>query len=212
MGFFSFLKRTNPNPKAQERPRDISDYRHASAKLTGRDSTSFATIDRIASEFAGLSYGIYNKRTNKEISNHPLYAVLARPNLEDLHFNFFYQSIVDYYNGGIMWKKGKGTEGQLVSLFRLSPQETAVTRDQFTRERIYLHNGHRYTDEAVLYIPSRFDYSTINGGSSIFKAANAAFDTAHKLDNYTNSAFDKGISGKRLVIDISNAILRSISS
>ena len=107
MGFFSFLKRTNPNPKAQERPRDISDYRHASAKLTGRDSTSFATIDRIASEFAGLSYGIYNKRTNKEISNHPLYAVLARPNLEDLHFNFFYQSIVDYYNGGIMWKKGK---------------------------------------------------------------------------------------------------------
>ena len=206
MGFFSFLKRTNPNPKAQERPRDISDYRHASAKLTGRDSTSFATIDRIASEFAGLSYGIYNKRTNKEISNHPLYAVLARPNLEDLHFNFFYQSVVDYYNGGIIWKKGKGTEGQLVSLFRLSPQETTVTRDQFTRERIYLHNGHRYTDEDVLYIPSRFDYSTINGGSSIFKAANAAFDTAHKLDNYTNSAFDKGISGKRLVIDISNAL------
>ena len=71
---------------------------------------------------------------------------------------------------------------------------------------IYLHNGHRYTDEDVLYIPSRFDYSTINGGSSIFKAANAAFDTAHKLDNYTNSAFDKGISGKRLVIDISNAL------
>ena len=206
MGFFSIFKRSNPNPKAQERPQDLRDFRHASAKLTGRDSTSFATIDRIAGEFAGLSYGIYNKRTNKEVSNHPLYAVLARPNMEDLHFNFFYQSIVDYYNGGILWKRGLGTEGQLVSLFRLSPSEVTVTRDQFTRERIFLHNGHRYTDEDVLYIPSRFDYSTINGGSSIFKAANAAFDTAHKLDNYTNSAFDKGISGKRLVIDISNAL------
>ena len=206
MGFFSIFKRSNPNPKAQERPQDLRDFRHASAKLTGRDSTSFATIDRIAGEFAGLSYGIYNKRTNKEVPNHPLYAVLARPNMEDLHFNFFYQSIVDYYNGGILWKRGLGTEGQLVSLFRLSPSEVTVTRDQFTRERIFLHNGKRYTDKEILYIPSRFDYSTVNGGTSIFKAANAAFDTVHKLDNYTNSAFDKGISGKRLIIDISNAL------
>ena len=99
MGFFSFLKRTNPNPKAQERPRDISDYRHASAKLTGRDSTSFATIERIASEFAGLSYGIYNKRTNREISKKKKKKEKGRQKQKDLHSNNIYRPIVDSYFG-----------------------------------------------------------------------------------------------------------------
>lgn len=202
MNIFNFLKRNKPNQKAKNRPQFVRDYSHASISLTGSDSTSFTAIDRIASEFASLSYGIYKRRSKEKVDNHPLYAVLRQPNLEELHFNFFYQSIVDYFNGGIYWLKGYGSENQLVSLFRLNPHEVTNTRDQITRQRIYLYNGKRFTDNDLLYIPSRFNYSTLFGGASIFKASQSAFDTANKLENYTNSSFDKGINGKRLIIDI----------
>ena len=206
MGIFNFFKRNNPNPKAQNSPREVVDFGHASNKYTSQDTTSFSVIDHIATEFAGLSYGVYSARTHKKIDNHPLMAIMRRPNLEDTHFNFMYQSIVDYYNGGIYWKKGRGTSGELVSLFRLNPNAVTNMRDSVTRERLYLYNGKRYTDDDIVYIPSRFNYSTIYGGQSIFKAANGAFDTAQKLDNFTNNSFDKAISGKRLIIDISNAL------
>lgn len=205
MGFFKFLKRQNPNPKAKPYPVKTR-YVNISKGYSGKDTTSFATIDRIASELAMLSYGIYDAKTHKKIDKHPLYAVLKQPNLEDLHFNFFYQTVVDYFNGGVFWLKGYGTEHQVVSLFRLASAEVTVSRDINTNTRLFSYHGKKYTDKDIIYIPSRFDYSTLYGGSSIFKAASGAFDTAQKLDSFTNSSFDKGISGKRLVIDISGAI------
>ena len=67
MGFFNFFKRQKPNPKAKPYPaRTIGYTGHASKAITGKDTTSFATIDRIASEIAMLSYGIYNSKTKRK--------------------------------------------------------------------------------------------------------------------------------------------------
>lgn len=203
--FNVFNKRKNPNPQAVNKPERVRDSRPASSYKTSQDSTSFSVIDRIASEFAMLSYGVYDSKGRK-LEKHPLLSILKRPNLEDMHFNFFYQSIVDYYNGGIYWLKVYGTQGQLVSLFRLNPLEVSRNRDISNGNRyIYLYNGKMYTDDDIMYIPARYNYSTLSGGASIFKAASGTFETTTKLDKFTNNSFDKGMNGKRTVIDISQA-------
>lgn len=204
MAIFNFKKRKNPNPQAKEKPRELLDYRASNSFYT-QDSTSFAVIDRIATEFAMLSYGVYNSKREK-LNKHYLLNVLKRPNLDDLHFNFFYQSAIDYYNGGIYWKKSYNSNGELVSLFRMDARQVTRSRDLVNNTYKYSYNGTSYTDKEVLYIPSRFNYSTLTGGSSIFNAMSGTFDTTRKIDNFTMNSFDKGIVGKRLVVDISQSL------
>lgn len=86
--FNVFNKRKNPNPQAVNKPERVRDSRPASSYKTSQDSTSFSVIDRIASEFAMLSYGVYDSKGRK-LEKHPLLSILKRPNLEDMHFNFF---------------------------------------------------------------------------------------------------------------------------
>lgn len=140
-----------------------------------------------------------------KVKNHPILTLLKQPNLEDRHFNFFYQSVIDYYNGGCFWLKLKYA-GEVESLFRLNPYKVTVARDANTNQRIYIYNGTQYTDDDVLYIPARFSYSTLRGGQSIFEASAGVFSTAEKVEQYTQKSFDNGINGKRLVIDIEGAL------
>lgn len=202
-----FKKRNNPNPKAENKPSDVFDFGYSSSPVTGTNGNVFAKIDRIASQVAMLSYGIYSGTgsSRKQLTKHPLLDVIRRPSLEDMHFLFFYMSTVDYYHGGIFWKIARGTKGQIVSLFRLDPNRVTLARD-VNNIRIFRYGGKVYYSDEIVYIPSRFDYSTLTGGTSIFKAAQGAFETSKKLDNYTNSAFDKGINGQRLLIDISEEL------
>lgn len=201
MGFFS---RRKINKDAVSQPRYIRDFFPVSANIYRQDGTSFACIDRIASEFASLNFGIYDAKTRQKKTKHSLYAVIKQPNLEDGHFNFFYQSASDYYsNKGCFWRVIR-INGNVVSLFRLNPAQVVLERDENNR-RIYSYNGERYTDKDVLYIPSRFDYSTRTGGKSIYDAVNGAFETARNIDRYASSSFENGIIGKRLVIDVSGA-------
>ena len=199
-----FKKRNNPNPKAESRPQGIVDYGYSSV---GTNGNVFAKIDRIASQVAMLSYGIYSGSGSerKQLTKHPMLDVIRRPSLEDMHFIFFYMSTVDYYHGGIFWKIARGRDNQVVSLFRLDCESVKVDRD-LNNNRVFRYNGQTYTQDEIVYIPSRFDYSTLTGGTSIFKAAKGAFDTSNKLDKYTNSSFDKGINGQRLLIDISDEL------
>lgn len=198
-----FVKRKK---QEQTRPERAADYRVASAAVTGIDSTTFNCIDRIASQMAMLNFGVYSRRTRQKVANHWFYAVFRRPNMDDTRFNFLYQSAVDYYNGGIYWLKGYGTNGQLVSLFRLNPAAVMPSRDMVTRQRVYMYNGVTYSQDDIIAVPSRYSYSTLTGGLSIFQAGANAFDTAQKIDQYTKNAFSNGASGKRLVIDISAAL------
>lgn len=193
------------NKKAQNQPEVVHDFYPSSSFFDKKDGTAFACVDRIASQFAMLNYGIYDAKTKQKIKRHPLYSVLKEPNLSERHFNFFYQSVKDYYNGGVFWLKAK-YDGEVVSLFRLNPSAVVVDMDATTRQRIFRYNGKIFTQDDILYIPSRFDYNPLIGGASIYTAAKDVFDTSATLETFTQKSFAQGIVGKRTVIDISQAL------
>ena len=203
MGFF---KKRKINKNASVQPRIITDYYSAFSKVKGIDGTAFACIDRIASEFALLNYGIYKTSDKQKETKHPLYAVIKEPNLDDRHFNFFYQSAWDYYNDkGCFWLVRR-YDGEVISLFRLNPAQVRIMRNETTRKREFIYNGAVFGQEEIVYIPSRFGYSTATGGTSIFDAVPSVFDTSKSLENYTQQSFNNGVLGKRLVVDISNLV------
>lgn len=197
-----FFKR-KINKVAETQPKVIRDYSSSSISLLTNDSTSFSCIDKIACEFAGLNYAIYDQENKQKVKN-KLLNVIKQPNLEDRHFNFFYQSAVDYFNGGCYWLKSV-INGEIISLFRLNPSQVITKRNDITNEKEYLYNGNIYTSKNIVFIPSRFSYSTLRGGQSIFDAVDSVFRTANELDNYTQASFSNGGLGKRLVIDVQGA-------
>ena len=195
------INKNAPNPS-----RDIRDFSSNVGSYSGTDATAFACIDRIASEFASLNYAIYNQDDKQRAKKHPLYSVLKEPNLDDRHFNFFYQSAIDYFTGkGCFWNI-KRYQGEVIGLFRLNPAQVMIQRNDATMKRQYLYNGKIYSRDDVVYIPSRFDYSTLNGGKSIFDAMSGAFKTSNSLENYAINTFKNGVAGKRLVVDFTNLI------
>ena len=201
MGFFKRKK----NKRAQNPPKIARDYTSGNLPLVGEDSTAFACVDKIAASFASLNYAVYDARTRQKATGARLMAVLKEPNLEERHFNFFYQSAIDYFSGGCYWLKVV-SGGELVSLFRLAPHLVTIRRNDLTREKQYLYQGEVYTAADVLHIPSRFGYSTLRGGQSIYSAARSVFDTARDLESYTQSSFTHGTVGRRLVIDVQQAL------
>lgn len=201
MEFRMALFKRRINKEAASRPRGAKDYCTGSSTLYGGlDATSFSNIDRIASEVAGLNYAIYDRESKQKVKNHSLYPVLKEPSLDERHFNFFYQSTRDYFNGGVFWLVRR-YQGEVVSLFRLNPKDVKVQRNSYSRRREFVHAGVTYTDRDVVYIPARFDYSTLSGSRSLFESIPSVFKTSEKLDKYAQKSFDNGI-GKRLIVDI----------
>jgi HK97 family phage portal protein len=165
----------------------------------GRDSTSFAAIDRICSSFASLGFDFY-RREDREKTEHRLKRLLGDPNIEDTRFSFFYNSAKDYFHSGnVYWYKYE-LDGEIVSLFRLSPGEVRVQRDAVTNEKLFVYNGTTYTAERIAHIPSRFGYNG-NVGQDIFRACDDVFKTAANLDDYAKNTFIHSV-GKRLVVDL----------
>lgn len=197
-----FKRKMNKN--AVNLPEYIRDYVASTIYNTSINGTAFACIDKIASEFASLNFAIYNASDHAKVKRHFLYSVLKEPNLEERHFNFFYQSAVDYYNGGCYWLIIRNPDKEVVSLFRLNPQEVKRTRDE-NNKIVYNYNGKVYASDDVVYIPSRFCYSTRNGGKSIFDAVSSVFSTADNLEAFTQNTFLNGTIGKRWMLDISRA-------
>lgn len=190
------------NKDASSYPKIARDYFSNALTFQGAEGTAFSCIDRIASEFAMLNFGIYNQSDKQRVKKHPLYSVLKEPNLDERHFNFFYQSAVDYFNGGAFWLIRR-YQGEVISLFRLNPLQVQVTRDVNTNRRKFLYNGSEFTDRDIAYIPSRYGYSNLTGGSSIESAVPSVFQTSKSLELYTKKSYENGILGKRLVVDIS---------
>lgn len=202
MGFLFFKRRKNT--AAEHQPRVIKDFSPASAPLASDDSTAFACVDKIASAFASLNYAVYDARTRLKKPRDKLMRVLREPNLEDGHFNFFYQSAVDYFNGGSFWLLSR-QNGELVSLFRLNPAQVRVRRAAATNEKEYLYDGRVFSRADVLHVPSRFGYSTLRGGQAVYDAARSVFQTARDLEEFTQASFSNGTGGRRLVIDVQGA-------
>lgn len=202
---FNFFKR-NINKNAKNPPRDVKETGIGGGFYSGvaKGSDSFVCMDRVASQFASLNYGIFKTSDRQKTNRHSLAAVLKQPNLDDYHWNFFYQSAIDYFNGGCFWRLAK-VDGEVVSMFRLNPAQVQILRDDATRKRIYRYNGYEYTNKDILYIPSRFNYSTLSGGQSIFSVMRDSFNTSDALETFTQNSFKNGLNGSHLVMDISGA-------
>lgn len=197
------LFKRNFNKNAKNRPIEARDYVSYSDVITAKNGTAFADLDRIASEFASLNYSIFTTNKKEKVKKHPLYSVLRQPNLEMRHYLFFYQSAKDYYNGGCYWLK-VFVAGELISLFRLNPKEVTKFRDENNILK-FKYNGKVYSQKEIVYIPSRFEYSTIDGGKSIFVAVKSVFDTANSMETYTQNSFVNGVVGKRMKLNIEKA-------
>lgn len=196
-----FKRKINKN--AQNIPHIARDFSSSVNTIFNTDGTTFACIDKIASEIAGLNYHVFSTKS-KQKTNHDILKLIKQPNLEDFHFNFFYQSVVDYFNGGVFWLKSVVND-EVVSLFRLDPSQITKRRNEHTNEKEYLYNGKVYTAKDLIYIPSRFSYSTLRGGQSIFDTVANVFNTSRELEKFTQSSFSNGGIGKRLVIDVQGA-------
>lgn len=196
-----FKRKLNKN--AKNRPYAASDFFHSSMIQTTINGTAFACIDRISSEFASLNFAIYDKKTKQKVAKHPLYDVLKEPNLEERHYNYFYQSGIDYYNSGCYWFLVRIAD-EIVSMFRLDPKAVTKFRDENNRLR-FQYKGKVYSSKEILYIPSRFNYSTLYGGKSIFEAVASVFDTANNLEAFTQNSFLNGVVGKRWMLNIEKA-------
>jgi HK97 family phage portal protein len=175
-------------------------FSSSSDVITGRDATSFAAIDLICSSFANLSGFFYNKDTKQAIKNHNLYNLMNEPNYDETKFQFFYNSAKDYFNGNVYWYKYDNEDGEVVSLFRLNPNNVTVTRN-LSNQKIYSYNGIEYDYRKILHIPSRYGYDGLKG-KSIFSECNRIFSNTSELDDYINNSFNNSI-GNRLIIDIS---------
>jgi HK97 family phage portal protein len=169
--------------------------------ITGKDATSFACIDRIASSFASLSGKFYSQVSKQEIEDYPLYGVLQNPNIDDGKYIFFYNSVKDYFDGNVYWFKSYDGE-DLIALYRLSPSSVRVKRDLNNR-KIFTVNGEEYTSDRIVHIPSVYGYNNLIG-QSIFQECSGIFKASGDLDAFVNNSFNNGI-GNRLVIDLTKA-------
>jgi HK97 family phage portal protein len=174
-------------------------FSNSSDTITGQDATSFAAIDLICSSFANLSGYFYNKRTKQAIKDHNLYELINEPNFDENKFQFFYNSAKDYLNGNVYWYKYDNEDREIVSLFRLNPNNVKVKRDLNNR-KIYTYNGIDYDYQKILHIPSRYGYDGLIG-KSIFSMCNQIFQNTTEIDSYINNSFNNSI-GNRLIIDI----------
>lgn len=196
-----FKRKLNKN--AVNLPAFLGDYIASSIYNTSNNGTAFTCIDKIATAIACLNFAIYTTDHTK-VKNHPLYAVLKEPNLEERHFNFIYQSVIDYFNKAAIWYKVPNADGKIISLFRLNPLETTRMRD-LDNKIYYVNKGRKYSSEEIVYIPSRFNYSTKDGGKSIFDAVSSVFSTANQLEAFTRNSFLNGTVGKRWMLNIQKA-------
>ena len=197
----NFLQKIFRNKNAKTTPKNIQDYASITNIFEREYETAFSCIDKIATSFASLSYGVYNKKT-KQKTEHPLYEVLKEPNLDETHSLFFYLLIKDYYAGNVYLYKYTDETGRVISLFRLNPSAVIVTRNEFN-QKTFSYYGQKYDSNKILHIPSRFGYDG-KTGKSIFSECKKTFETSSNLNSYTANTFDNSL-GKRLVIDLSES-------
>jgi HK97 family phage portal protein len=194
MSIANFFKRKNKKLQVIQKV-----FSSGSDVITGKDSTSFAAIDLICSSFANLSGSFYDKRTKQEVKDHNLYALINEPNFDETKFQFFYNSVKDYFNGNVYWYKYDNEDGETVSLFRLNPGSVRVKRN-LENQKIFTYDGIEYDYRKILHIPSRYGYNGLIG-KSVFNECNVIFSNTSELDTYIANSFNNSI-GNRLIIDI----------
>ena len=192
------------NKNAKWLPDFLKDFRSTTVYNIENDITAQTCIDKIASAFATLSLGLYDKRNHNKVENASILEVLDEPNLDESHFQFFYSLIQDYFSGNVYLYKYYNKDGEVISLFRLNPAEVTVRREPNHNKKIYTYLGEEYDSRKILHIPSRFNYDGLIG-KSIFSVYRKGFEVAADLDSYTQATF-KNSAGKRLVVDINKVL------
>jgi HK97 family phage portal protein len=166
------------------------------------DASSFAAVDLIASAFANLSVGVYDRNTRQKIEG-SISGLLRKPNLDDLRFNFWYMLATDYFNDGNAYiYVCRNSDGDAVALYRLEPWAVSVYKNSMGR-KVFLYAGNEYSSDSVIQIAARYGYDGLRG-YSIYNEAYKVFGLSADMNSYTHNLYNNGI-GKRTVIDISKA-------
>jgi HK97 family phage portal protein len=199
MSIFSRFFRRN-KPSASDLSSFLNTFSHASDAEVGKDATSFAAMDLIASSFAGLSGQFYDRGTRQAVKEHWLYGLVNDPNIDETKFIFFYNSAVDYFSSGnVYYFLYPGEGGEILSMFRLNPARVRVRREADNR-KVFSIGGKDYTAENVLHIPARYGYNGLVG-KSIFSVCRTVFKNTADLDGFLINSFNNGV-GNRLVLDV----------
>jgi HK97 family phage portal protein len=197
MGLLNIFKRKQPKQSRDVGIQKV--FTNGSGVILGKNSTAFAALDLIASSFAGLTGHFYRKNTKKAVNDYFLYDIVNDPNFDETKFLFFYNCVIDYFNGNVFLFLSYDGQGKIISLFRLNPANVKVKRN-LENQKIYTYNGIEYDYRNILHIPSRYGYNGLIG-KSIFSECNQIFSTANEIDAYVNNSFDNSV-GNRLIIDI----------
>jgi phage portal protein BeeE len=204
MGIFSWFARRK-KPAADDLATFLSTFSHTSDAVVGKDSISFAAMDLIASSFAGLSGQFYNRDTKQAVKEHWLYDLNNVPNIDETNFTFFYNSVIDCFSSGNVYCfLYPGDDGEIVSMFRLSPARVRVRRETDNR-KVFNVGGRDYVDKNILHIPSRYGYNRLVG-KSIFTVCKQIFKNIADLDSFLINSFNNGV-GNRFVIDIRKSVI-----
>lgn len=168
----------------------------------GGDSVAVPCIDRIACEVASLS-GHVHGTDGRPLRGHWMEDLFRNPSGREGHFLFFYQSVVDYFHGGIVWVKSY-SGGRVSALTRVPCGDVTLSADG--RGGFVFHiGGKAFTQEQVVYIPCRMGYSAKSGGRSVFSFMRELFETAGSVEAFARNSFRNGAGGRRLVMDVSGA-------
>lgn len=167
---------------------------------------ALACIDLIAGAVASLPIDLYRKRENgsrERVKDHPLARILKRPNLTTPPWLFFYQMVVDYFNGNfyaIKYRTGETVTG----LLRIDPKTIEPIKSGVTVE--YLTQDRKYSADEIFHIPSRYGFDGLKG-KSIFEHYRSAFDLAIAMDNYFRATMDNSFGAdKKAILDISELL------
>jgi len=206
MGFFDRFRRGERGTASglgERRTADSLGATFTAAGLgpgSGRDATSWAAVDMIASSMGNLTGAFHDRATKQSVKDHPLDDLLARPNQDETRFQFLYASVRDYFdNGNVYWYKWDNGDGETVALFRVDPNKVTVKRGAFNR-KVFVLEGREYGGDKILHIPSRYGYDGLKG-RSVFSECAHIFRLSSELDDFVNNSFNNGV-GNRLVIDI----------
>jgi len=167
---------------------------------------ALACIDLISGAVSSLPFDLYRKRDNgsrEKVRDHTIARILRRPNLTTPSYLFYYQMVVDYFNGNFYAYKYR-TGSNVTALLRIDPSTIEPVRSGASI--VYQASDRTYSADEILHIPSRFGFNGLKG-QSIFDYYRSAFDLAIAMDNYFRATMDNSFGvDKKIILDISELL------
>ena len=185
----------HPSPSGKSFPRYItSDYRDIAKGGYKKNGLLNRGIGYICSNIASAPLKVYDRKSNKELIDHPMRIVIKRPNLYLTEYCFWERIILYYYlSGNIFIEKLRNEQGLVVSLDVLRPDRVTVVPSI-----IDFIDRYEYTIEGIKSIINKndiihiYNYDPLNDyvGFSPIEAALNNVMTDNTATDFTKAIFE----------------------